>query len=106
MKNLFVVVVTQGEVVAKKLCLMNNGQIIAPVPTTYTGEPTSPQWKSMQCSREILIEVVLYWYPEDFSEDHKFGFITDGMTPLAAAQAARYFLRTPRTPGTPRRAMK
>jgi hypothetical protein len=61
MKNLFVVVITQEEVVANKLCLMNNGQIIAPVPTTYTGEPTWPQWKYMQCSCKILMEVVLYW---------------------------------------------
>jgi hypothetical protein len=47
-RQLFVVVFTQEEVVAKKLCSMNNGQIIAPVPTTYTGEPPLPQWKSMQ----------------------------------------------------------
>lgn len=103
MKNLFVVVITQEKTVADKLCSMNNGQRIAPVPTTYTGEPTSPQWKSMKCSREILIEVVRYWYPTDFAEDHTFAFITDGMTPLAAVQTARYFLRTP---GNPRRVAK
>ena len=59
----------------------------------------------MDCSREILIEVVRYWYPDDFAEDHPFDFVTDGMTPLAALQAARYSLRTPRTLGSPRRAV-
>jgi hypothetical protein len=55
----------------------------------------------MECSREILIEGLGYWYPKDFSEDNKFGFITDGMTPLAAVQKNRYFLRAPRTVGSP-----
>jgi hypothetical protein len=105
MKNLFVVVITQDEAVAAKLCSMNHGQRIAPVPTTYTGEPTMPQWKNMECSIEILIKVVRYWY-DDFPENHEFRFITDGMTPLAATQEARYFLRTPKTPGSPSRAMK
>lgn len=59
MKNLFVAVITnEKSTVADKLYLINNGQRITPLQTTYTGEPSSPQWKSMECSHKIIIPIV------------------------------------------------
>jgi hypothetical protein len=102
-KNMIVVVSTQEETVANKLCSLNGGQRIAPLPGTYTGEETSPKWNGMKWSRDLLIKAVRYKFPEKFPMNHEFDFIVDDMTPLQAIKAADLTLRSGKGPGSPRR---
>jgi hypothetical protein len=92
-KNMIVVISTQEESVANKLCSLNGGQRIAPLPGTYTGEEASPKWNGMKWSRDLLIEAVRYKYPKAFPMNHDFDFIVGGMTPLQAKKAALLSLR-------------
>jgi hypothetical protein len=92
-KNMIVVISTQEETVANKLCSLNGGQRIVPLPGTYTGEETSPTWNGMKWSRDLLIEAVRYEFPEKFPTNHEFDFIVGGMTPLQAKKAALSSLR-------------
>jgi hypothetical protein len=102
-KNMIVVVSTQEETVANKLCSLNGGQRIAPLPGTYTGKETSPTWNGMNWSRDLLMEAVRYEFPENFLPNHEFDFIVSGMTPLQAIKAALLSLRTGKRgpPGSP-----
>ena len=92
-KNMIIVISTQEEVVANKLCSLNGGQRIAPLPGAFTGEETSPKWNGMQWSRDLLIEAVRYEFPGKFPMNHNFDFIVGDMTPLEAIKAALLSLR-------------
>lgn len=100
-KNMIIVVSTQEKTVANKLCSLNGGQRIAPLPGTYTGEETLPMWNGMKWSRDLLIEAVRYEFPEKFPNNHEFDFIVGGMTPLQAIKAALLYLRRTGKGGPP-----
>jgi hypothetical protein len=105
-KNMIVVISTQEETVANKLCSLNGGQRIAPLPGTYTGKETSPTWNGMNWSRDLLIEAVRYKFTENFPMNHEFDFIVGGMTPLQAIKAALLSLRHTgkgEPPGSPKK---
>ena len=99
-KNLFVVIMTSDDTLASKICTFNDGQRIQPLPNTYTGKKTAPEWNRMEWSRDQLIEAIRYTFPDDFPENHKFEFIADPMTPLQAIMAAQKMTRAVKIPGS------
>jgi hypothetical protein len=105
-KNIYVVIITGDEKVATTICSWNGGQRIRPVPNTYTGAATNPQWSGMKWSREQLIEAVKYEYVDSFPENCAFTFIKDGMTPLESIMAADDHLptRKRKAPDSPKKA--
>ena len=105
-KNMYVVLMVSDKSLASKICSINNGQRVRPLPHTYTGEPTSPEWNGMKWKREELIGAVKYAYPNDFPEpvpNPKFDFVVDGMTPLQAVLAAQGKTREVKIPGSPKK---
>jgi hypothetical protein len=100
-KNLFVVVVTQDESVADELCRLNGGVRIAPLPNTFTGPATSPKWLGMEWSRELLIELTKWHFPE--CEEEKMKFIKDGMSPGEVKKEVQLSFRKVEKPQSPRR---
>jgi hypothetical protein len=95
-KNFYVVIMSPDEAVASKIFSYNDGQRIQPLPNTYAGEITAPEWNKMKWHRDQHIEAVKYTFTDDFSEDHKFEFIADHMTPLQAIMKAHNSTQEPR----------
>ena len=107
--NIIVVVITKERDVADKLCGMNGGERIKPMPGCYEAKEddmifkilrtmkiqgknhhlTHPTWKPVTWKRSLLIEAVRYEFPpEDLEPISSFDFIEDGMTPLKACNLA------------------
>ena len=101
--NVYVVIMSSNEAVASKMCSFNGGQRIQPLPNTYEGEKAAPKWNDMKWSREQLIEAIKYDCPGDFSNDDKFEFITNTMTPLQATMEAKNSKRQKKLPGSPKK---
>jgi hypothetical protein len=57
---MIVVVMTHVETVANKLCSLNGGQRIGPLPGIYKGNAMSPTQNGMPSRRDLLIEAIRY----------------------------------------------
>lgn len=109
--NIFVVVMTQAKTVANRLCGMNGGVRVQPLPGFYEGSKMSPEWNEEEWPRELLIEAIRYEYPGDFESDEACTFIEEGMSPMQASQLAgveirRRGVRKIEAPESPRKKAK
>jgi hypothetical protein len=86
--NIFVVVMTAYEQVANRLCGLNGGVRVQPLPGFYKGSKTSPTWNEEEWPRGLLIDAIRYEYAGDFKSDKAFAFIQAGMSPMEASQLA------------------
>jgi hypothetical protein len=105
-KNMYVVLMVSDKKVATEIFTFNNGQRVRPLPMTYTGEITAPNWNGMKWTREHLIFAVKYTYPNDFTEppdNPTLDFVLNGMTPLEAILEAQGKTRQKKLPGSPKK---
>ena len=96
--NIAVVVMTKNEEVANELCGCNGGVRVQPINGFYTGtNKIKPAWKNSYWSRTLLIDALKYEFHcriGDKSEDDEFfGFVEDGMTPMAASKTTKKALK-------------
>jgi hypothetical protein len=109
-KNIFVVVIKSEEEVAMKLCALNGGLRVRPLPGFSDGKPAKPEWKHQAWSRDLLVEAVRYEYPGHLEDDIDCTFIVDDMSPGEASLLAFAEIRkrtvTVEGPGSPRKKPK
>jgi hypothetical protein len=108
-KNIIVVVITSEEEVAMKLCDLNGGLRVQPLPGYFEGDRKTPTWKHQAWPHNLLVESVRYEYPGFLQED-QCTFISDDMSPceasLCAASAIRAKRETIELPGSPKKKAK
>ena len=79
------VVQTQNLQVANKLCNLNAGQKIAPLPslleTPWLGVTEKVPWKIVQWEATALVKLVRSRFPGRFEQEERFDWVVDGMTP-------------------------
>lgn len=93
--NIFVVVCSSNKDLATKLCGVNGGMRVRPLPDCFSGETTKPEWSDSQWSIDQLKDLAKKMQPGKFEDDKKLDFIELGMTPLTVKLTIKAILRAP-----------
>jgi hypothetical protein len=80
--NIFVVVMTQDKSVANRLCALNGGVRVQPLPGFNEGSKMLPEWREDEWPRDLLMEAIRYEYPGNFNSYEECTFIKEGMSPM------------------------
>lgn len=114
--HLYTVVMTQNKELANKMCALNGGKKIAPLPSAMAEETLpgaladdswwkDPKWTNLEWKNHLLSEMINLRFPNQFEVDDGEGFmwVHKGLTPLDAIWAAEEKLKQKRPISPPKR---